>query len=110
MFMTRSEFQQFFNVLAVVVFVVLFSFLVSLERRVLVLEKRVLDLEVLLETEEQLFEFFQQDGGGGEIDAAWVVHMLLSDPTAEKLGSGNRTRLTSVSCERWGRAVAAWTC
>jgi hypothetical protein len=36
-----------------------------------------------IETEEQMFEFFRQDGEGGEIDAAWVVHMLLSDPTAD---------------------------
>jgi hypothetical protein len=37
-----------------------------------------------IKTEKQLFDFFRQDGDGDFLDAAWVVHMLLSDPLSEE--------------------------
>ena len=36
-----------------------------------------------IEAEEELLAFYREDGSGAAVDAAWVVHLLLSDPLAD---------------------------
>lgn len=39
--------------------------------------------EVVVEDVEDLYDHYRDDGDGKSVNAAWIVHMLLSDPMAD---------------------------